>query len=135
MRTIDEINSDIKELRNNGISVKNISDGYHSFGDYVDIRNTYFIALCNAYPELSWKSKHHYDEENDPISEFDGDFIAGINTPEGMISRHLKLKYWNELEVPEKERAPKYDGYTEEDMKKRVKSLGRKTNSFKTPSV
>ena len=85
MKTIEEINQNIIELRRNGQSVKKISDGYHTFGDYIDMRNIYFIALCNAYPELSWKSK--------------------------------------KLSVQEIERAPQYDGYTEEDVKIRIKSL------------
>ena len=123
MRTIEQINEDIMELRKNGQSVKNVSDGYHTFADYADMRNVYFIALCNSYPELSWKSKKHYDEENDPM--FNGDFIAGIFTPEGPITQHLKLKFWDELNVQEIKNAPKYDGYTEEDVKTRIKSLGR----------
>lgn len=125
MKTIDEINDDILKLRKNDKSVNEISDGYHTIGDYKEMRNLYFIALCNAYPEISWKSKKHFDEENDPISEFDGDFIAGINTPKGTISRHLKLKYWDDLCIKELENAPEYDGYTEEDMKIRIKSLNR----------
>jgi len=121
MKTIEEINQNIIELRRNGQSVKKISDSYHTFGDYIDMRNIYFIALCNAYPELSWKSKKHFDEENDPM--FEGDFIAGIFTPDGPITQHLKLKFWDELSVQEIERAPQYDGYTEEDVKIRIKSL------------
>ena len=67
MKTIEQINEDILELRHSGQSVKKVSDGYHTFGDYTDMRNVYFIALCNAYPDISWKSKKHFDEENDPM--------------------------------------------------------------------
>lgn len=123
MKTIEQINEDILELRRSGQSVNGVSDGYHSFGDYVDMRNAYFIALCNAYPDISWKSKKHFDEENDPM--FDGDFIAGIFTPDGLITQHLKMKFWDDLSVQEIERAPQYDGYTEEDVKDRIKSLNR----------
>ena len=126
MRTIEQINNDIIKLRNSGQSIKNISDGYHTFEEYVEMRNIYFIALCNAYPEISWKSKKHYDEINDPISNFNGDFIAGINTPDGTITRHLKLKFWDDLYVPEIEKSFKYDNYTEDDMKKRLKSLNKR---------
>ena len=124
MRTIEQINEDIIELRKNGKSVKNISDGHHTFDDYIDIRNVYFIALCNAFPELSWKSLKHFDEENDPM--FNGDFIAGIYTPDGPIAQHLKLKFWPDLCVQEIDRAPKYHVYTEEDIKIRVKSLNNR---------
>jgi hypothetical protein len=121
MRTIEEINKDIMELRKAGQKVKGVSDGYHTFGDYVDMRNHYFIALCNAYPNLSGKSKKHFDEENDPM--FNGDFISWINTPGGVISQHLKMKFWDDVCVPEFDRGPKYDGYSEEDVKERMKTL------------
>ena len=124
MKNIDEINKDILELRKNNQSIEDISDGHHTFGDYLDMRNHYFIALCNAYAQISWKSKKHFDEENDPM--FDGDFIAGINTPSGPITQHLKMKFWDDLHVPEIEKAPRYDGYTEDDVKIRIKSLNGK---------
>ena len=121
MKSIDEINSYIQEIRDSGQSVKQVSDGHHSFGEYIDMRNRLFIALCNAYPNLSWKSKQHFQEEKDPM--FPGDFIAGIHTPDGVITFHLKMEYWDMLKVEELRRAPMYDGYTAEDVKERMKSL------------
>ena len=126
MDSIENINKRILEIKQNSESVKNISDGNHTFGEYIDMRNQLFIALCNAYPEISWKSRNHYDEENDPM--FNGDFIAGINAPTGVITFHLKMKLWDDLSVEEIKRAPKYDYYTEEDVKVRIKSLKRKNN-------
>ncbi len=122
MKTVDDINADNVELRNNNKSVKEVSDKYHTFGDYVDMRNHLFAALCNAYKDKAWKSRKHYDEENDPM--FNGDFIAGIDTPKGPVTFHLKLKFWDLVKVKELDRAPKYDGYTEEDVKERLNSLG-----------
>ena len=121
MQSIEDINKAILELRHAGVNVNGISDGYHTIGDYKDMRNYWFIATLNTNPEISWKSKKHFDEENDPM--FNGDFIAGINTPEGVATQHLKMKFWNDLHVQELERAPKYDGYSEEDVKARIKSL------------
>ena len=121
MKSINEINKEIQEVKKQNQSIKEISDGNHTFGQYIDMRNNLFIALCNAYPEISWKSRKHYDEENDPM--FNGDFIAGINSNEGVITFHLKMKYWDDLNAKEIDRAPKYDGYTEEDVKVRIKSL------------
>ena len=54
---------------------------------------------------------------------FSNDFIAGIFTPDGPITQHLKLKCGDEVSVQEIERAPQYDGYTEEDVKARIKIL------------
>lgn len=124
IKTIEEINLEIIELKKNGQSVKEISDGHHTFEDYIDMRNRLYIALCEAHYDKSWKSRRHYDEENDPM--FNDDFIAGINTPKGVITFHLKMKYWDELNVCEIYNAPKYDGYTEEDVKERIKSLYRR---------
>ena len=126
IKTIEQINKEILRLRENRQSVKKVSDGYHTFEEYTDMRNRYFMALCEAYYDLSWKSKKHFDEKNDPM--FDGDFIAGINTPTGIITQHIKMKYWDELDVREIDNAPQYDGYTEEDVKSRVKSLKRQLN-------
>jgi hypothetical protein len=123
MTNIEGVNKAIQTLRNAGISVKEISDGHHTFGQYIEMRNCYFIELCNAYPELSWKSRNHFNEEEDPM--FNDDFIAGINTPAGTVSQHLKMIHWDELRVREIDRAPKYVGYTEEDIKIRIRSLSK----------
>ena len=124
MDFIEKINAVILGYKENGNSVKKISDGNHTFEDYINMRNNLFIALCNAYPDISWKAKRHFDEENDPM--FNGDFIAGIDTPEGTISFHLKLEYWEQLNVQEISNSPKYDGYGKDDVYKRIKSLNRK---------
>lgn len=121
--SVNRINEDILELRRNGASPKKVSDKYHTFEDYVDIRNLWFVAYCNERSDISGKSKKHYDEETDPMSNFNDDFIAWVNTPMGTVAQHLKMKYWDLLDVPEYERGPKYDGYTFEDSKKRIMSL------------
>lgn len=128
MKAIEDINEEIAKLRLNGQRVKNISDGRHTFGDYIEMRNTYFVALCNAYSNISWKSKRHFDEENNPM--YNGDFIAGIMTPVGPIAQHLKLKYWDDLNVREIDRAPQYNGYNEDDIKKRFKSLSKGNDNY-----
>ena len=103
MSKIDEINNTIKENKQlRIISTKDISDGQHTFGELYT--NIIFCTLCNLLPDISWKSKKHYDEENDPI--FSGDFITGINTPEGIATYHIKLQYWDLFDVSELERVP-----------------------------
>ena len=49
--------------------------------------------------------------------------FAGINTPKGVATQHLKMKFWDDLKVQELERALEYDGYSEEDVKIRIKSI------------
>ena len=57
---------------------------------------------------------------------FGGNFIAGINTPEGVVTYHIKLKYWDLFEVLELERAPKYDNYSSNEVLQRIQSLTKK---------
>ena len=54
---INHINKEIEELKNEGISTKDISDGYHTFQELYEHRIILFSALCNVYPDISWKSK------------------------------------------------------------------------------
>lgn len=122
MNKIEEINEMIKENKKLGIiSSKDISDGHHTFGELYKNRIILFCTLCNLLPNISWKSKKHFDEENDPM--FFESFIAGINTPEGIATYHIKLKYWDLFDVPELEKAPKYDNYNNEEVLKRILSL------------
>ena len=54
------INDIIKIIRQNDGSVKNISDVYHTFGELYDQRVIHIAFLCNAYPELCYKSKKNF---------------------------------------------------------------------------
>ena len=125
MSKIAEINNTIKENKQlRIISTKDISDHHHTFGELYTNIIILFCTLCNLLPDISWKSKKHYDEENYPI--FSGDFIAGINTPKGIATYHIKLQYWDLFDVSELERAPKYDNYGNEEVLKRILSLKKK---------
>lgn len=121
MSNIDKINDEILSLKKLGVSVKNISDGNHTFADLYFQRMILISVICSFYPELSWKSRKHFDEENDPM--FNECFIVGINTPQGVATYHFKIEYWDEFPIKELEHAPKYDGYTSEEVLSRVKSL------------
>ena len=121
MSNIDNINNEILNLKKSGTSVKNISDGNHTFADLYFQRMNLLSVICSCYPELSWKSKKHFDEENDPM--FNGCFIVGINTPNGVATYHFKLEYWDEFPIKEIEHAPQYDGYSPEEALSRIKSL------------
>ncbi len=122
MSKIDDINTLIMESKlSEEISTKEISDGHHTFEDLYRHRTILFCTLCNLLPDISWKSKKHFDNENDPM--FNDSFIAGINTPKGIAAYHIKLKYWDLFNIQELEKAPKYDNYSSEDVITRVKSL------------
>lgn len=106
-------------------------DGYHTFNELYDHRIALFIALCNLMTRTEtnytqpnkglscWKSKLHSDGTN-----WEGWFIAGINTESGkQLSYHLPIDKWEELESYERDRAPKWDGHTPEDVIKRLSEL------------
>ncbi len=118
----NEINLIIKQEKSKeNIDTKKISDTHHTFGELYEHRIVLFAALCNKYSDLSWKSKKHYDEKNDPM--YKDSFIAGINTPLGIATYHIKLKYYDIFKVKELKHAPEFDGYSEKEVLKRILSL------------
>ena len=105
IKSINEINREITNAKRSGKNIENVSDGNYTFSEYIEIRNNLFIALCNAYPDISWKFK------NNSTGAYSSDFIAGINTPEGVVVFNLNMKYWDELNVIEYDNIQNYNGY------------------------
>ena len=95
------------------IKTKDISDGYHTFGELYDHRAKLFSVICNQNKERAWKSKLHDDG-----TMFDGDmFIVGVETPEGQYTYHYHIDpYWDMFDVKELDYAPKYDGHKPSDI-------------------
>ena len=109
---IEEINKELTELRDNGISRKEISDGYHTFDELYYHRMMLFAIICNQNSDIAWKAKKHHDG-----TMFDeGSFICGIETPEGSYTYHYKLEFWDIYQVKELEFAPEYDGHKPSDI-------------------
>lgn len=95
------------------------SDGYHTFNELYHHRAVLFSVICNAAPELAWKSKLH-----DTGDMYDGMFIVGIETPEGQATYHYDIDpYWDMFHVKELERAPKWDGHTPTQAIERISKL------------
>ena len=114
--------------------VGKISDGYHTFDELYDHRTVLFAALCNAYPDLSWKSKFHEDG-----TMYDDMFVAGINFPEGEISYHIEncdrwgRSNWKLFRCHEIPNAPHFTGYTPDDVVDRLIShCGCDPNQFES---
>ena len=103
------------------LDTKKVSDKWHTFGDLYMQRLYLFSIICSQNRDISWKSKKHFDNENDPM--FNGDFIVGINTPMGPASYHFKLEFWNLFDVEEVPNAPRYDGYTPQEALERLRSI------------
>lgn len=109
-----------------------ITDGHHTMSELYEHRHALFCALCKIYDSYvtplgsrvrCWKSYLHYDG-----TMYEGWFIAGMTISEidgstKYVSYHLPLSWWDKFTVPEWEHAPKYTGYTSEDVIKTLISL------------
>ena len=106
------INQTIQEYKEMGdVKSKDISDGYHTFGELYHHRAILFSMVCNQNKEVAWKSWLHHDD-----TMFDGKFIVGVQTPEGQYSYHYNPEYWDDFEVKELANAPEYDGHMPKDI-------------------
>ena len=111
-RAVKDINDFLELMRKNGMSRKQVSDGYHTFDELYHHRMILFSLLLNSHKDISWKAKKHHDG-----TMFDEDsFICGIETPEGQYTYHYKLEHWDMFDVKELEFAPEYDGHKPSDI-------------------
>ncbi len=121
---IEKINNDIKEYKDRTKnSADDISDGYHTFGDLYKHR-TYLLALAMIHLPYAWKARKHEDG-----TMFDGMFVVGFPTPNGMVTYHCDNEYWNDFKVPEIPHAPHFDGYSDADVLDREKAFLDSTNT------
>lgn len=121
---IEKINNDIKEYKDRTKnSADDISDGYHTFGNLYKHR-TYLLALAMIHLPYAWKARKHEDG-----TMFDGMFVVGFPTPNGMVTYHCDNEYWNDFKVPEIPHAPHFDGYSDADVLDREKAFLDSTNT------
>ncbi len=92
-------------------SKKDISDGYHTFGELYYHRMMLFSVICKVYKDKAWKSWKHDDG-----SMFNNSFIVGIDTPEGQYTYHYNSNFFDVFDVKELDFAPKYDGHKPKDI-------------------
>ena len=108
------INDAIDNLKQQGYSVKGVSDGWHTFDELYEHRRILTAILAKTNTDISWRARQHHDGE-----VWDDLFIVGFSTPEGQYSYHYKNEFWEEFEgVKELERAPEYDGHKPKDIKR-----------------
>ena len=121
---IEKINNEIKEYKyRTKNSADDISDGYHTFGDLYKHR-TYLLALAMIHLPYAWKARKHEDG-----TMFDGMFVVGFPTPNGMVTYHCDNEYWNDFKIPEIPHAPHFDGYSDADVLDREKAFLDSTNT------
>ena len=111
-QTIESLNNYLQVLKGLGLSLKEISDGWHTFEELYYHRRILFLTIQKANKNISWKSKKHHDG-----TMFEDSFIVGIETPEGQYTYHYNLKYWDLFEeIKELNYAPEYDGHKPKDI-------------------
>ena len=100
------------------------SDGVRlkKFFENVDVQD--IGEVCNTYQSLSWKSKLHHDGK---VPFGGGWFIVGIDTPKGQYTYHYELKDWDLFKCKELDKAPEWDGHTDQDVE-RLLSLSKGEN-------
>lgn len=124
---IKAINKEIETLNKSKIDTHKISDGYHTFEELYDFRLLYnalsFNLLSNIVgnPYKVYKSKKHSDGEF-PFGKDDW-FIVYAQLPDGQISNHYEMKYWDYFNLIEESRAPEWDGHTSQDVAKRMRKF------------
>jgi hypothetical protein len=99
----------MSEYVNNGL----ITDGFHNFDELYYHRMVLFSLICNVFKDKAWKSWLHSDG-----TMFENYFIAGINTPEGNFTYHIKKEYWSKFDVKELHMAPEWDGHKPCDIER-----------------
>lgn len=105
------------KIKNPEESVGELNDNYHSFNDLYRHR-TLLLALALNYVPYAWKARVHEDG-----TMYDGMFVVGAPTPDGMITYHCDNEYWNLFRVPALPNAPKFDGYTDKDVANRIEQF------------
>ncbi len=118
--SLGAVEDGITELVNN---IEDVSDGYHTFDALYHQRAVLFATIVAQNPDRAWKSRRHEDGE---LCFGSGSwFVVGIDTPAGPYTYHYDTTYWDMFRCKELERAPRWDGHTEEDVG-RLLSLARK---------
>jgi len=107
---------------------ENTSDGHHTFKELYDYRMLYNAALFNEWAQFHpnkinpvvCKSKWHSDGE---LVFGGGWFIVVAQLPEGQISNHYKMEYWDMFQIPQVDRPPAYDGHTPQEAAERLRKF------------
>lgn len=108
-----------------GLSVEDISDGYHTFRELYHFRKQYNATLFNEWTKNGLYNVHK------SVKHFEGDecfgggwFIVVAILPTGQISNHYKMKDWDLFKCDSTELPLfPYDGHTPDDVLKRLEAL------------
>lgn len=124
MKTTDLTKEDAINILIRHSESGSISDGYHTFNELYEHRNTLFIILAKYIKSENthhvWRSIKHSDG-----TMFKGWYVMGINKLEGeQLTYHLPIETWESTNFAETlAKAPDFDGHTPEEVLKRLNKL------------
>ncbi len=98
---------------------KDISDGYHTFGELYEHRHALFMLAATLHGG-AWKSRRHSDGE----PAYAGSFVAGMTTSAGLVTYHMPDRLWDACPWPERERS-EWDGHSSRDVVQRLMDCHR----------
>ena len=111
---VERIQLEVNDLVKSGVSVGELSDGYHSYNELDRFRMLYNAGLFNE-----WARQGKYDVHRSTVG---GWFVVVAQLPTGQISNHYELVYWdlfNEVPTVDKANHP-WDGHTSKDVETRM---------------
>ena len=114
----------IKANKEGKIDAGEVSDGYHTFNELYEYRLLYNASFFNELAKQNLYDVHKSKKHSDGEECFGGgQFIVMAELPTGQISNHYELKDWNLFQVPEKEKANKWDEHTPQDVAERIRKF------------
>ena len=114
----------IKADKEGKIDGGEVSDGYHTFNELYEYRLLYNASFFNELAKQNLYDVHKSKKHSDGEECFGGgQFVVMAELPTGQISNHYELKDWDLFQVPEKEKANKWDGHTPQDVAKRMREF------------
>lgn len=125
---------DCKPNKGMDIWAEDVGDRHHTMSELYNHRFALFYALTKLYDNYltpigtrvkCFKSRNHHPN-NDPM--FEDSFIVWMEVnkligPMDIISYHLPISWWDKFKLMERDNAPLYDGYSSEDVLKRIMML------------
>jgi len=121
---LKELIGTVLSVKESGVEIGDVSDGYHTFNELYEHRDLLMVALANKHRDNAWKSTKHVDGSD----SYEGYFVLGIGREPGkIISYHIDNKYW-ELAFVEPIDCAYHDGFQSIHVPHRLKNLSKESN-------
>ncbi|WP_336513387.1 hypothetical protein [Mycobacteroides franklinii] len=106
------------------------SDGHHTFAELYHYRMLYNALLFNEWAAQGRYGVHKSKRHSDGEECFGGGwFIVSAQLPNGQVTNHYKLEFWDLFVLPERELAAEWDGHTPQVVAERLEGFTRSADS------